>query len=153
MSKQTILFLLMGAILLVSSIQQLRPSVMAPTLEVVEQVPADLSLSLDSVVCKEDRCVIVEIADTPALRQQGLMFRKELSDDMGMRFVFERSGKYPFWMKNTLIPLDMLRVDEQMRVVEIVTAQPCTADPCPSYGGTEFARYVLEINAGRAKQL
>jgi uncharacterized membrane protein (UPF0127 family) len=81
------------------------------------------------------------------------MYRTQLGDDEGMRFVFDRSGTYSFWMKNTLIPLDMLRVDEQMRVIEIVTAQPCTADPCPSYGGTQLARYVLEINAERAEQL
>jgi uncharacterized membrane protein (UPF0127 family) len=99
--------------------------------------------------------VRVEIADTESTRQRGLMFRKSLGPDEGMLFVFDTPGFYPFWMKNTLIPLDMLWLDREGRIVSIASAvPPCRADPCPSYppaAGTT-ALYVLEVNAGFAKQ-
>lgn len=99
--------------------------------------------------------VRVEIAATPARRQLGLMFREQMSPAEGMIFVFETPGFYPFWMKNTLIPLDMIWLDADARVVAIADAvPPCEADPCPSYppdAGTS-ATYVVEVVAGFAKQ-
>lgn len=67
-----------------------------------------------------------------------------------MLFIFPKSDIYDFRMKNTLIPLDMLRIDDQFNVAKILTAQPCTADPCPIYHPEAAAIYVLEINAGMA---
>jgi uncharacterized membrane protein (UPF0127 family) len=77
-----------------------------------------------------------------------------MEPDHGMIFLFKESGNYPFWMKNTLIPLDMLWLDETFRVVHISErVPPCQADPCPSYPPGVTARAVLELNGGRARQL
>jgi hypothetical protein len=69
-----------------------------------------------------------------------------------MLFIFETTGKYPFWMKNTLIPLDIIWMDEKYTIVSVQTAQPCTADPCRTYDPLTQSRYVLELNAGQAQQ-
>jgi uncharacterized membrane protein (UPF0127 family) len=93
----------------------------------------------------------VEVARTPQQRELGLMFREKLAPDAGMLFVFDSQGPLTFWMKNTRIPLDMIFIDEQRRIVGIVAnAEPETLTPrrvdAPS-------RYVLEIGGGIAAQL
>ena len=70
-----------------------------------------------------------------------------------MIFLFGEDGVYPFWMKNTIIPLDMIWVDTAHKVVSVQhDVPPCKADPCPSYPPTGAARYVLETAAGVAKK-
>ena len=64
-----------------------------------------------TVVFKDQTRVTAEIADTANKRQRGLMFREALDQNDGMIFIFDEPGFYPFWMKNTLISLDMLWVD------------------------------------------
>jgi uncharacterized membrane protein (UPF0127 family) len=97
--------------------------------------------------------VSVEIADTEPVRQRGLMFRERLAPNEGMVFVFPEPGDYPFWMKNTLIPLDLLWLDAQARIVSIArSVPPCKADPCPSYPPDATASYVLEVVSGFARQ-
>lgn len=87
----------------------------------------------------------VEVADTPELQERGLMFRKELPDDRGMLFVFAEEGERTFWMKNTLIPLDMIFVDGQGRITGFVErARPL--DLRGRSGGP--ARWVLEVPGG-----
>lgn len=97
----------------------------------------------------------VEIADTDAERAEGLMFRDELPGTEGMLFVYDSPVGGNFWMKNTYIPLDMVFIDENLEIVYIVRdAQPCTADPCQTYGPSdEFYSYVLEINGGLSDEL
>ena len=96
----------------------------------------------------------VEIATTPAQQEHGLMDRTSMPADHGMLFVFADSAPRTFWMKNTLIPLDMLFFDANRRVVAIqADAQPCKADPCQLYPSGVPARYVLELNAGTATKL
>lgn len=93
----------------------------------------------------------VEIAQTPADRQEGLMFRHALPADQGMLFV-QPLGPAVFWMKNTTIPLDLLYFDAEGRLLQIVAAvPPCTTPDCPIYpSATATVRYILEINAGEA---
>jgi len=92
--------------------------------------------------------VNAEVADTPENITRGLMFRTSLGENAGMLFVFDRDEIYNFWMKNTKIPLDMLWIDGNRRIVHIEkNVQPCTGDPCPTYSPSKTARYVLEVNA------
>jgi hypothetical protein len=92
--------------------------------------------------------VAVEVARTDAEHQRGLMFRRELAEDAGMIFVFRESARRAFWMKNTLIPLDMLCIDDAGVVAGIVReAEPLTLTPRDS--GAE-CRLVLEVRGGWA---
>jgi len=103
----------------------------------------------ESKVCFGENCFNVEIANTPESRAKGLMFRESLGSDKGMLFVFEKEEVYPFWMKNTLIPLDMIWMDSSNSVVFIAkNATPCKTEICPSISPGKKALYVLEINAG-----
>jgi len=99
-------------------------------------------------------CFDVELAQTPAQQTQGLMFRKSLAPDKGMLFVFDKEGNYPFWMKNTLISLDMVWINQNNEVVFIEkSAQPCgNENLCPTINSNQNAKYVLEINGGTAKK-
>jgi uncharacterized membrane protein (UPF0127 family) len=111
-------------------------------------------LSGPTVVLPNGQRIIVEVASNDETRARGLMFRDSLADDRGMIFLFPQSGIYPFWMKQTLIPLDMIWIDEGGKIVHISAAvPPCTADPCPSYSPEKIARNVLELRAGRAAEL
>jgi len=93
--------------------------------------------------------VAVEVARTEAERARGLMFRTSLGDGAGMLFVFDETGDHPFWMKNTLIPLDMIFIDDSGRVTGVVArATPGSLEPRSGGPG----RYVLEVNGGWAEQ-
>lgn len=95
-----------------------------------------------------------EIADTMEQRTQGLMHRTEMKDNHGMFFVFDREEQLSFWMKNTLIPLDMIFFDSNHKVVHIQRdAQPCKKDPCEVFSSVKPAKYVLEMKAGTADRL
>lgn len=96
----------------------------------------------------------VEVATTPEQQAHGLMDRSSMPADHGMLFVFQQDAPLTFWMKDTLIPLDMLFFDANHRLVAIqADAQPCKADPCRVYPSDVPARYVLELNAGVAGKL
>ncbi|MBZ0223570.1 MAG: DUF192 domain-containing protein [Dokdonella sp.] len=96
----------------------------------------------------------VEIADTDAAREHGLMDRTQMPADHGMLFIFDDDAPRSFWMKNTRIPLDMLFFDAERRLVSVQhNVPPCTADPCPPYSSGAPARYVLELNGGKARAL
>ena len=93
----------------------------------------------------------VEVVDDMAERSRGLMFRESLPQFGGMLFVYETPQPVAFWMKNTLIPLDMLFFDGAGRLVRVKeAAQP--HDETPVIGGNAI-RYVLEITAGLARKL
>ena len=103
----------------------------------------------ESMICFGDDCFTVELASTPDEQSGGLMFREQMDEDRGMLFVFENEGVYPFWMKNTLIPLDIIWIDSNSKVVFISKdVQPCKSVSCPTINPQASAMYVLEINAG-----
>lgn len=95
----------------------------------------------------------VEVVATPETRAQGLMFREKLAANAGMLFLYPGEQPVSFWMKNTLIPLDMLWIDVNKNIVQIKhDVPPCKIDDCPSYPPGVQSRYVLELAAGEAKK-
>jgi uncharacterized membrane protein (UPF0127 family) len=109
--------------------------------------PGDVRLSL-------------EVAADERTRQRGLMYRKAMAPTEGMIFIFEEKGYYPFWMKNTLISLDLFWLDERGTIVSIQHAVPPCGNVseldsnCPMWDPTPgtTALYVIETVAGFAKQ-
>jgi uncharacterized protein len=95
----------------------------------------------------------VAVAETPMQQQMGLMFRTSLADDEGMLFTFTPARPVAFWMKHTLIPLDMLYI--RSGIVREIQANvpPCQADPCPSYPSKTLIDQVIEIRGGQAEKL
>jgi uncharacterized membrane protein (UPF0127 family) len=88
----------------------------------------------------------VELALTPGQQAQGLMFRESLAPDAGMLFIFPQARQASFWMKNTLIPLDMIFIGADGRIVNIARrTKPLSTDSVPSEGQVLA---VLEVNAG-----
>ena len=93
--------------------------------------------------------IAIEIAETEAAITQGLMYRKSMSFDKGMLFIFPNSETRSFWMKNTSIPLDIIYVNSNMEIVSIKShTTPFSTDSVPSDG--KVAQYVVEVNAGFA---
>jgi uncharacterized membrane protein (UPF0127 family) len=97
-----------------------------------------------------DIAVNVEIAATPAKIERGLMFREHLPPENGMLFLMNEERSWPFWMRNTLIPLDMVFIRADGTIARIATAKPLDETPVPS--GEPIAA-VLEIAGGRAAEL
>ena len=89
----------------------------------------------------------IEIAITSKQRSQGLMFRESLDIRQGMLFVYPRPGNHRIWMKNTLIPLSVIWLDHNETVIEVKILPPCKLDPCPSYGVSKPAKYIIELSS------
>lgn len=94
--------------------------------------------------------VTVEVVETDAARQRGLMYRKHLAPDAGMLFIFDREEQHSFWMHNTLIPLDMLFIKSDWTVLGIVENATPLTDSLRNVPGT--SQYVLEVNAGFSRR-
>lgn len=93
----------------------------------------------------------VEIADDPAERSQGLMFREQLAPNGGMLFLYPDEKPRTFWMKNTPLPLDIIFIARDGRVVHVAAnAVPFDQSVIPS---VEAAQAALEIGGGLAAQL
>lgn len=122
----------------------------APVAETSTPQPAT-SDSGPRVVFPNGFVVSVEIAADDEMRARGLMYRDHLDPGRGMLFVFPRDDVFSFWMKNTRIPLDMIWIDANRRVVGILAnVPPCRVEDCPSYGPGVIARYVLEVGGGES---
>ena len=109
----------------------------------------------ENQVCFKSYCFNVEVARTAEEQSRGLMYREKLGQDKGMLFVFDKEAEYSFWMKNTLISLDIIWINGNKEVVFIgENIQPCQENSlCPSVNPGKGAKYVLELNAGVSKKI
>lgn len=111
------------------------------------------SLNTRSVTLPDGYQVIAELALTSSDMERGMMYRTELLAGHGMLFVHGEAGRYPYWMANCKIPLDIIWMDGSHRVVEIsANTPPCPSGgkDCPTYGGHAVATFALELGAGEA---
>ncbi|HUV46867.1 MAG TPA: DUF192 domain-containing protein [Candidatus Bathyarchaeia archaeon] len=96
----------------------------------------------------------VELAITEPEKNKGLMGREYLSKDRGMLFIYPQEQNLSFWMKNTLIPLDIIYISAEKKIFLVVNdVPPCRTDICPGYPSGKPGQYVLEINAGLSESL
>jgi uncharacterized membrane protein (UPF0127 family) len=130
-------------------------------LALVLLLAADIALAQRPVTFEKDSLVIetaagrhrfsIELALTDDQMAQGLMFRRQMAPDAGMLFVYERPQTAAFWMRNTFIPLDMLFIGADGRIVNIAERTvPQTDTPVPSNGPVKA---VLELNGGTCQRL
>ena len=119
--------------------------------EIYERVGSVNQVTIEGVVFE------VELAATPQERAKGLSGRKELCDQCGMLFIFDKKDYHSFWMKNTLIPLDIIWLDEDWQVVDFIAwAQPQGARKIadlPVYRPKKMAQLVLEVPGGTTKRI
>lgn len=120
----------------------------------VTAVPVEFKKEAEIFLTKPEGDTIkrldIEIADDDYQRETGLMYRKSMQDDRGMLFIFEDEQPRGFYMKNTDIPLDLIFLNAQNKIVSIAkNAQPRNLETIPSEAP---AQYVLEVNAGLADQ-
>ena len=119
-----------------------------------QQLDRGQMLPITAQAIINERVIDLEVAQTPQQQAMGLMFREALPDDRGMFFPFREARIARFWMNNVPVALDMIFLKEG-KIVEIVTAPPCNAEPsdCPLYGPETPVDGVIELREGRAKEL
>jgi uncharacterized membrane protein (UPF0127 family) len=93
----------------------------------------------------------VDLAITPAQQEQGLSGRQHLGDNQGMLFVFDHSDKYSFWMKDMFFPIDIIWIDENMKVVYIKSGARPELFP-ETYEPGRDSKYVFEVSSGFAEK-
>ena len=110
--------------------------------------PPEIPLELPS-----GKTLTVEVMATDEDRATGLMFRASLPENRGLLFVFDVSSRHTFWMKNCKFAIDMIWLDGERKVVHVAAkVPPCASEPCPTYGPSRPALYVVEVNAGHAER-
>ena len=113
--------------------------------------PSEIPQSLPTVKMKiKDRTYDLEVARTPRQQEIGLMKRDSMPENHGMIFCFDAERPLSFWMKDTRIPLDILYLAADGKVVSVATMQPYDLSPVPS---DVPAQYAIELNAGQIKKL
>jgi uncharacterized membrane protein (UPF0127 family) len=114
----------------------------------------NLNTKPQNKICIKERCFYVELAVTQQQQERGLMFRRYLDEDKGMLFIFNEESVHPFWMKNVILPLDIIWLNREHEVVFISkNAQPCINDFCEDINPDKNSSYALEFNAGTADEI
>jgi len=105
-------------------------------------------------ICNENNnCILLELARTTEELSLGLMFREKLDENAGMLFDYGLPKYVNIWMLNTLIPLDIIFINNGIILKIIEDAQPCKALPCKIYNSEYPVNKVLEINSGKSKKM
>ena len=105
-------------------------------------------------MCYNESCLYVQIASTAYQREQWLMYRRNLDENKWLLLDFQQPGIYGVGMRNVLIALDIIWLDENYTIVYIKNmAQPCMEDPCPVFASPIRAKYILEINWWLAERI
>jgi uncharacterized membrane protein (UPF0127 family) len=116
---------------------------------------ADTAKAAQRVVLPNGTTVAVTVADTPEAQEKGLAGVERLQNNAGMLFVFAQDGTYPMWMKDMKMPIDMLWLDDQGKVVHLAVNVPVPKSDqseVPTYVNDQPAKYVLELPAGEAEK-
>jgi uncharacterized membrane protein (UPF0127 family) len=123
-------------------------SATTPTAASATSVPPQLTDYDVQEVQVGDRTMLLAIADNPSLRRQGLQFVTDLEDLEGMLFFWRHDGD-AFWMKDTLIPLDIVWFNEDGTFKDRASMEPCTQDTCPTYAPDDLDfRFAIEAPPG-----
>jgi uncharacterized membrane protein (UPF0127 family) len=118
-----------------------------------EEIKSSQLLPISAETEINNQKIELEVAATKKEQDTGLMYRTSLPNNRGMLFKFKSPQKVSCWMKNCQISLDMIFLrDGVVEVIEL-SAPPCTADPCPSYGPDTAVDQVIELRGGRAAEL
>ncbi|MBD2496322.1 DUF192 domain-containing protein [Nostoc sp. FACHB-280] len=118
----------------------------------VQQTGQTLPISAKAVV-PNGTTIELEVAVTPEQQAKGLMNRPALPDNRGMLFKFPSAQPVQFWMKNVPVPLDMVFLQNGVIKYIQASAPPCASEPCATYGPNVPVDTVIELRAGRAKEL
>ncbi|MDX2216402.1 MAG: DUF192 domain-containing protein [Oculatellaceae cyanobacterium bins.114] len=129
------------------------PREVTPTPRLESQIGSGQMLPITAEAEVRGQRIQLEVALTPEQQAMGLMFRRELADDRGMLFSFAFPRPAQFWMRNTLIPLDMVfLLNGEVKAIA-ANATPCTTPTCPLYESGVPVNQVIELRAGRAADL
>jgi uncharacterized membrane protein (UPF0127 family) len=110
-------------------------------------------LPIEAKAVMGNETIELEVTRTPQQQQMGLMYRSSLPKNRGMLFSFNPPTPTRFWMKNTIIPLDMIFLRNGRIIAIFSDVPPCSADPCQSYGPASEIDQVIELAGGRAEEL
>lgn len=160
-TRRMALLLLLGTLLIgctdvsepvVESSGEPAVSATEPDKEITLSGPGQL-LEVSAIAQIKDQPFQLEVAQTPQQQSLGLMFRSELPDNRGMLFPFPSPRRASFWMKDVPVSLDMVFMYKS-KVVAVITAPPCTTEPCDIYGpGNQIVDQVLELRGDRASEI
>jgi uncharacterized membrane protein (UPF0127 family) len=141
--------LVAGIVFLVASVFLVAFFLLAPNQETQDSGGAVQQAIVPRACFENGSCLDLELARSDEERARGLMLRESLSSSAGMLFLFESDEIHSFWMKNTLIPLDMIWLDAGGRIIGFQeNALPCMETLCPLFSIAFPSRMVLETNAG-----
>jgi uncharacterized protein len=129
------------------------PAVTTEPTPIAKALALGQSLPITAQAQMGRQMIQLEVAQTPEQQEIGLMARTTMAADRGMLFPFTPPRPVQFWMKNTLINLDIIFVRQGQVVAIAADVPPCKADPCAVYGPKTIIDQVIELRGGRAQEI